>query len=130
MPPTQQANGEWTPQKPNYQVDETVWLQCSTGYELTDQKVSSVTCGKDTQWSTPSPTCRGKSRCSLRGRDKSGGKGRCASAVRCSHIFFITYHQGAVVEVSVLDFRFQVGTQIEVDCWPQLFKSWITLSTG
>ena len=62
MPPSSQANGKWTPQKPSYGIDETVWLRCSTGYELADQKISSVTCGKDTQWGTPSPTCRGKGR--------------------------------------------------------------------
>lgn len=46
--------------KPNYQIDDTVWLNCSTGYKLVDQKLSSVTCGKDTLWSIPGPTCLGK----------------------------------------------------------------------
>ena len=48
--------------KPNYQIDDTVWLECLTGYKLADQKLSSVTCGKDTLWSTPGPTCLGKGR--------------------------------------------------------------------
>ena len=62
MPPASQANGKWSPQKSNYGIGETVWLQCLTGYELADQKISSVTCGKDTQWGTPGPTCQGKAR--------------------------------------------------------------------
>ena len=48
--------------KPNYQIDDTVWLECLTGYKLANQKLSSVTCGKDTLWSTPGPTCLGKGR--------------------------------------------------------------------
>lgn len=62
MPPNQQPNGKWTPVKPNYQIDDTVWLECLTGYKLADQRLLSVTCGKDTLWSIPGPTCLGKRR--------------------------------------------------------------------
>lgn len=59
LPPEQQGNGKWTPEKLSYNIGATVWLNCATGYQLTDPSVSSVTCGKDTQWSTPTPTCQG-----------------------------------------------------------------------
>ena len=61
MPPKQQDNGKWTPEKPSYNIGATVWLNCATGFKLTDSSISSATCGKDTQWSSPSPTCQGKS---------------------------------------------------------------------
>lgn len=60
LPPKRQGNEKWTPVKPSYRIGETVWLNCATGYKLAESGVSSVTCGKDTQWSTPSPTCQGK----------------------------------------------------------------------
>ena len=58
--PSLEANGKWTPHKPRYQIGETVWLQClRKRYKLADQTISSVTCGKDTQWSIPRPICQG-----------------------------------------------------------------------
>ena len=59
LPPTQDENGKWAPEKPSYRIGETVWLNCDTGYKLTDSGVSSVTCGKDTQWSVSNPSCQG-----------------------------------------------------------------------
>ncbi|KAJ7391864.1 hypothetical protein OS493_016154 [Desmophyllum pertusum] len=63
MPPKQQDNGKWTPEKPSYNIGATVWLNCATGFKLTDSSISSATCGKDTQWSSPSPTCQDKNEC-------------------------------------------------------------------
>ena len=60
LPPKRQGNEKWTPEKRSYRIGETVWINCAAGYELADSGLSSVTCGKDTQWSTPSPTCQGK----------------------------------------------------------------------
>ena len=57
--PSSEANGKWISSKPRYQIGETVWLQCLLGYKLADQTISSVTCGKDTQWGTPRPICQG-----------------------------------------------------------------------
>ena len=48
------------PNKPTYRIAETVWLNCDLGYKLADSNVSSVTCGKDTEWSTPNPSCQGE----------------------------------------------------------------------
>lgn len=48
------------PNKPTYRIAETVWLNCDLGYKLADSDVSSVTCGKDTEWSTPNPSCQGE----------------------------------------------------------------------
>ncbi|KAK2570207.1 Adhesion G protein-coupled receptor B3 [Acropora cervicornis] len=62
--PSLEANGKWTPHKPRYQIGETVWLQClRKRYKLANQTISSVTCGKDTQWSTPRPICQDVNEC-------------------------------------------------------------------
>lgn len=63
LPPKLEENGKWMPPKPNYQIDETVWLTCLKGYEFADPKTSSLTCGKDTQWGTPRPLCQDVNEC-------------------------------------------------------------------